>query len=93
MRGAGWEEFVAKHLRRRRILCSPKKRKLKLPTDRRALDDPSLQKGDVVATSRGLVVFVGSDGEEHQPGAFLPVPDPAFQRQRCLRACVRTISG
>jgi hypothetical protein len=46
--------------------------------DRRALNDPSLQRGDVVATSRGLVVFVGSGGEEHQPGDFLPVPDPAY---------------
>jgi hypothetical protein len=38
------EEFVAKHLRRRRILCSPKKRKLKLPTDRRALRRPEPSK-------------------------------------------------
>jgi hypothetical protein len=33
--------------------------------DRRVLNDPSLQRGDVVATSRGLAVFVGTEGEEH----------------------------
>jgi hypothetical protein len=46
--------------------------------DQRALNDPSLQKGDVVATSRGQVVFVGREGEEHQPGYFLPVPDRTY---------------
>jgi hypothetical protein len=46
--------------------------------DQRALIDPSLQKDDVIATSRGLVVFLGRDGEEHQPGDFLPVRDRAY---------------
>jgi hypothetical protein len=50
--------------------------------DQRTLNDPSLQRGDVVAASRGMVVFVGSDGEEHQRGDFLRVPDPAYPAAR-----------
>jgi hypothetical protein len=39
----------------------------------RAMNDPSLQHGDIIATGQGFVVFVGRD-EEHQPNDFLPTP-------------------
>ena len=44
--------------------------------DQRAMNDPSLQRGDIIATSRGFRVFVGRDSEERQPGDFLPAPSP-----------------
>jgi lysozyme family protein len=44
--------------------------------DQRAMNDPSLQPGDIIATSRGFVVFVGRDGEARQLGDFLPAPNP-----------------
>jgi hypothetical protein len=44
--------------------------------DQRAMNDPSLQRGDIIATSKGFLVFVGRDSEEHQPGDFLPAPNP-----------------
>ncbi|MBV9565488.1 MAG: hypothetical protein JOY90_34310 [Bradyrhizobium sp.] len=40
----------------------------------RAMNDPTLQQGDIVATSKGLVVFVGRD-EQHQPADFQPARD------------------
>jgi hypothetical protein len=40
----------------------------------RAMNDPTLQPGDVVATSKGLVVFVGRE-EQHQPTDFQPARD------------------
>jgi lysozyme family protein len=42
--------------------------------DQRAMNDPSLQRGDIIATSRGFLVFVGRDSEERQPGDFVPAP-------------------
>src|SRR6266700_7558379 len=44
--------------------------------DQRAMNDPSLQRGDIIATSRGFLVFVGRDSEERQPGDFVPAPSP-----------------
>ncbi len=44
--------------------------------DQRAMNDPSLQRGDIIATSQGLVVFIGSDSDERRPGDFVPVPSP-----------------
>jgi hypothetical protein len=44
--------------------------------DQRAMNDPSLRRGDIIATSKGFLVFVGRDGEEHQPGDFLPASKP-----------------
>jgi hypothetical protein len=40
--------------------------------DQRALNDPTLLPGDIVATSKGFVVFVGR-AEQHQPGDFQPL--------------------
>ena len=45
-------------------------------SDQRAMNDPSLQRGDIIATSRGFVVFVGRDSDERQASDFLPVPSP-----------------
>jgi hypothetical protein len=42
--------------------------------DQRALNDPTLQQGDIVATIKGFVVFIGRD-EEHHPNDFLPAPN------------------
>jgi hypothetical protein len=48
--------------------------------DRRAMNDPSLQRGDIIATSQGLLVFVGNDREERRPSDFLPAPSPRAPR-------------
>jgi hypothetical protein len=40
----------------------------------RALNDPTLQHGDVISTGNGFVVFVGRD-EEHRPNDFVAMPD------------------
>jgi hypothetical protein len=48
--------------------------------DRRAMNDPSLQRGDIIATSKGFLVFVGRDSDARQPSDFLPAPNP--QRPR-----------
>jgi hypothetical protein len=40
----------------------------------RAMRDPDLQRGDIIATSKGLFVFTGSDRDERTPADFLPVP-------------------
>jgi lysozyme family protein len=44
--------------------------------DQRAMNDPSLQRGDIIATSQGFFVFVGRDSDERQPGDFVPAPSP-----------------
>ena len=44
--------------------------------DQRTMNDPSLQRGDIIATSQGFLVFVGRDSEERQPGDFVPAPSP-----------------
>jgi hypothetical protein len=41
--------------------------------DRRAMNDPTLQHGDIIATSHGFVMFVGRS-EGHQSSDFLAVP-------------------
>ena len=44
--------------------------------DQRAMNDPSLQRGDIIATCRGFLVFVGRDSDERQPSDFVPAPSP-----------------
>ena len=39
----------------------------------RARRDPTLRQGDIVATDRGLEMFVGNE-ESRQPSDFVPVP-------------------
>jgi hypothetical protein len=46
-------------------------------TDQRAMNDPSLQRGDIIATSKGFLVFVGPDSDKREPGDFLPTADVA----------------
>jgi hypothetical protein len=48
--------------------------------DQRAMNDPSLQPGDIVATSRGFLVFVGRDKDERHARDFLPAPIPQQPR-------------
>jgi hypothetical protein len=43
------------------------------------MNDPSLQRGDIIATSQGFFVFVGRDTEERQPGDFLPTEKPGYR--------------
>jgi hypothetical protein len=45
-------------------------------SNQRAMNDPSLQLGDIIATSRGFLVFVGRDSEERRSADFLPIPHP-----------------
>jgi hypothetical protein len=66
------EEFVAT-ARMQAAIPPPSEKEEAEATDQRALNDPTLQQGDIVATSKGFVVFVGRD-EEHQPNDFLPAP-------------------
>ena len=40
----------------------------------RAMLDPTLRPGDIVATDKGFAMFVGKD-EKHQPGDFVLVPN------------------
>jgi len=41
--------------------------------DQRAMMDPSLHPGDIIATIRGFFVFTGSDREERTPADFSPI--------------------
>lgn len=46
---------------------------LKKETIERARRDPTLRQGDIVATDRGLEMFVGNE-ESRQAGDFVPLP-------------------
>lgn len=71
------EEFVANARTQTESLPASEKEDAEA-TDQRAMNDPSLQRGDIIATSRGFVVFVGRDSERRQPGDFLPAPNPQY---------------
>jgi hypothetical protein len=71
------EEFVA-NARAQTVDPPPSDKEDAEAADQRAMNDPSLQRGDIIATSRGFVVFVGRDSEERQPGDFLPAPKPRY---------------
>jgi hypothetical protein len=45
-------------------------------SDQRAMNDPSLLRGDIISTSKGFFVFVGRDREGRQASDFLPLPNP-----------------
>jgi hypothetical protein len=66
------EEFVA-NARMHALPPTPSDLEEKEAADR-ALRDPSLQQGDIVATGKGFVVFLGRE-ELHQPNDFMSVPD------------------
>ena len=67
------EEFVAK-ARTQTADPAPSDKQDAEAADQRAMNDPSLQRGDIIATSQGFLVFVGRDSEERQPGDFVPSP-------------------
>jgi hypothetical protein len=69
------EEFVAK-ARTQTADPAPSDKEDAEAADQRAMNDPSLQRGDIIATSQGFLVFVGRDSDERQPGDFLPAPSP-----------------
>ncbi|NOJ43692.1 hypothetical protein [Bradyrhizobium australiense] len=45
----------------------------------RAMNDPTLQRGDIIATDKGFFIFTGKD-EERQPHDFRLAPNPALRR-------------
>lgn len=58
----------------------------------RFLLDPTLRRGDIVATTQGLMVFQGSGGARHRPSDFVPVSyATAGSRRRELEALDRTL--
>jgi lysozyme family protein len=68
------EEFVAK-ARTQPVDPLPSEKEDAEAADQRAMNDPSLQRGDIIATSRGFLVFVGRDDtEQRQPSDFVPAP-------------------
>jgi hypothetical protein len=67
------EEFVA-NARTPSATSTVSEEELGKESSRRAMNDPSLQRGDIISTSQGLVIFVGRDGEERQPSDFVPAP-------------------
>jgi hypothetical protein len=67
------EEFVA-NARTQSAIPPPSEKEEADAASQRAMNDPSLQRGDVIATRQGFVVFVGRE-EEHQPNDFVPTPD------------------
>ena len=45
-------------------------------SDQRAMNDPSLQRGDIISTSKGFFVFVGRDSNGRHASDFLPLQNP-----------------
>src|SRR5438309_974262 len=48
------------------------------------MNDPSLQQGDIVATSKGLLMFIGRNHDRRQPEDFLPAPNRASARVKSI---------
>ena len=71
------EQFVA-NARTQASAPLPPDREEKEAADR-AMNDPSLQQGDIVATGKGFVVFIGRD-EQHKPTDFVSTPDQQHPR-------------
>jgi hypothetical protein len=71
------EQFVA-NARSQAAIPAPSEKEEAEAAGQRAMNDPSLQHGDIIATGQGFVVFVGRE-EEHQPHDFLPAPDLRYQ--------------
>jgi hypothetical protein len=70
------QEFVT-NARMQGTPPTPPDEREKEATDR-AMNDPSLQQGDIVATGKGFVVFVGRD-EMHKPDDFVSAHGPQPQ--------------
>jgi len=73
------QEFVANARTQTLILAPPDEERQEKEAADRATNDPSLQQGDIVATSKGFVVFVGRD-EQHKPSDFVSTPDQQHPR-------------
>jgi hypothetical protein len=67
------EEFVAKARARRADAPPVDDREEAREADRRVMSDPSLRPGDIIATSKGFLVFVGRNGEDHLLRDFVPI--------------------
>ena len=66
------EEFVANA--RARTKAAEEFDQKDAEASERAMNDPTLQRGDIVATDRGLLLFTGKD-EERRPGDFRLAPN------------------
>jgi hypothetical protein len=71
------EEFVA-NARMNAVIPPPSEKEEAEEASQRAMNDTSLKRGDIIATDRGFVVFVGRE-EEHRPNDFLPTPDLRYR--------------
>jgi hypothetical protein len=69
------EEFVANARAQTADPASSDKQNAEA-ADQRAMNDPGLQRGDIIATSKGFLVFVGRDNEARRPSDFVPAPKP-----------------
>jgi uncharacterized protein (DUF2235 family) len=79
------EEFVAKARSRMSEPIQPDEEDAKA-ADQRAMNDPSLKRGDIVSTSKGFLVFVGRDEGNRQPSDFEPATGiPAAQSPMTTR--------
>jgi hypothetical protein len=72
------EEFVANARMHKDDPPPPSDKEDARATDQRAMHDPSLQRGDIIATSQGFFVFVGRDSEERKSSDFLPASKPLY---------------
>lgn len=66
------EEFVA-NARMNAAIPAPSEKEEAEAASQRAMNDPTLKRGDIIATRQGFVVFVGKE-EEHRPNDFLRTP-------------------
>src|ERR1700719_1492355 len=73
------QEFVANARTQALVPAPPDNEKQEKEAADRAMNDPSLQQGDIVATGKGFVVFVGRD-EQHKPSDFVSTPDQQHPR-------------
>ena len=69
------EEFVSSARSRRSSDPPATEREDAEAADQRAMNDPSLRRGDIIATSKGFLVFNGNDGEARRPDDFSPAPN------------------
>lgn len=67
------EEFVASARARTPAPAEPDQQDTE--ATERAMNDPTLQHGDVIATSKGFLLFIGKD-EERRPDQFRSAPTP-----------------
>jgi hypothetical protein len=81
-----WQQRVEEARRRSEEFVATAPTPTSIPPDQeekeaadRSMRDPSLQQGDVVATGKGFVVFIGRD-EQLKPNDFVSTPDRQHPR-------------